>query len=295
MLLVRRNRVFHMRTTNGLSTPSSSGMSTVIADLSPARAADGAGLESQRMRAAIREGGYSGTSRGRAPGFVQCNLVIVPERLAVDFLRYCLRNQRACPVLDITAVGDPEPARLAPGADLRTDVARYCVFRDGQLVEQPTEIRHLWRSDLVAVLIGSGITFDAALERAGIPTDRYRWVLRTSTPTTPSGAFRGPLCVTMRWLTPAQAIKAVQVTARFPMAHGAPIHIGDPALIGADVDEPMFGDPVPSCPEHLVPVFWACGVTPQEAALAARIELMITHAPAHSFITDVPASQLECA
>lgn len=282
-----------MQTADRLSTGAAAPIPAGLLGLCPAKAADGELLESQRIRAAIRTGDYTGTSRGQAHGFVQCNLVAIPERLAVDFMRYCLANQRACPVLDMTAAGDPEPARLAPGADLRTDVARYSVFRDGRLVEEPTDVRHVWRSDLVAVLIGSGITFDAALERAGVPTDRYRWVLRTGLAAAPAGPFHGPLCVTMRWLSPADAVKAVQVTSRFPLAHGAPIHIGDPALIRADLDRPMFGDPVPSCPEHLVPVFWACGVTPQEAALAARTELMITHAPAHSFITDVPASQLE--
>lgn len=284
-----------MQTADRLSTGESAGTPPGMLGLYPARSADGELLESQRIRAAIRTGAYCGTSRGQAAGFVQCNLVAIPERLALDFMRYCLRNQRACPVLDMTAAGDPEPARLAPGADLRTDVARYSVFRDGQLIEQPTDVLYLWRSDLVAVLIGSGITFDAALERSGVPTDRYRWVLRTALPATLAGPFHGPLCVTMRWLTPADAVKAVQVTSRFPLAHGAPIHIGDPAVIEADLDQPMFGGPVPSCPEHLVPVFWVCGVTPQEAALAARTELMITHAPAHSFITDVPASQLESA
>jgi uncharacterized protein YcsI (UPF0317 family) len=252
-------------------------------------------LESQRVRHAIRAGEITGTSRGLAPGFVQCNVAILPKVYAFDFLLYCQRNQRACPVLEVLDPGDPVPHKLAPDADLRTDCARYSVFVDGVHQDDRTDVRALWRDDLVSFLIGSGITFDAALERAGVPTDRHRWVLRTKRPTEPAGPFRGDLIVTMRWLTPAQAITAVQVSSRFPFNHGAPIHIGDPAAIGADLDAPMFGGPVPPLPKELTPVFWACGVTPQAAAENARLPLFIAHAAAHSFITDLPADHLMTA
>ena len=155
-----------------------------------------------------------------------------------------------------------------------------------------TNIRDTWGKDFVAFLIGSGITFDAALEMVGVPTTQNRWVLRTTVPTIPAGRFHGPLVVTMRWLSPEQAITATQVTARFPFNHGAPIHIGDPGVIGADLDNPYFGPPVQRIPDGIVPVFWACGVTPQEAALAAKIDIMMTHAPAHGFVTDVTAASL---
>jgi uncharacterized protein YcsI (UPF0317 family) len=249
-------------------------------------------LESERVRRDIRAGRIRGTSRSLAPGFVQCNLAILPKAFAFEFLLYCQRNQRACPVLEVTDPGDPVPRRLAPGADLRTDCARYSVFIDGVRQDDRTDLNDLWRDDLVSFLIGSGITFDAALERAGVPTDRDRWVLRTALPTEPAGLFRGDLIVTMRWLTPAQAIIATQVTARFPFNHGAPIHIGDPAAIGADLAQPMFGGPVPPLPADRTPVFWACGVTPQSAAEAARLPLFITHAAAHSFVTDRTADSL---
>jgi uncharacterized protein YcsI (UPF0317 family) len=248
--------------------------------------------EHQRIREAIRSGVLDGTSRGLARGFVQCNVVILPRALAYDFLVYCQRNAKACPVLEIGEPGDPVPQRLAPSADIRTDVARYRVWRDGERQGDRTDITELWRDDFVLFLIGSGITFDDELQRAGVPTDRYRWVIRTTLPTEPSGPFRGPLVVTMRWLTPAQAVRAVEVTTRFPMIHGAPIHLGDPAAIGADVAAPMFGGPVPPLPQGLVPVFWACGVTPQAAAEQAHPEIMITHAPAHSFITDVTVDRV---
>lgn len=244
------------------------------------------------FRAECRAGRYTGTSRGVSLGFLQCNLVILHQRHAYDFLLYCQRNQRACPVLEVCDTGDPEPRKLAPGADLRTDVSRYAVYREGRRQPDETDIQHLWHSELAAFLIGSGISFDQALEEAGVQTTRDRWVVRTTLPTEPAGVFSGPLVATMRWLTPEQAIRAVQVTTRFPFNHGAPIHIGDPKAIGADLKTPIVGQPVDSVPESVVPVFWACGVTPQEAAIQARLDLMITHAPAHSFVTDVAARSL---
>jgi uncharacterized protein YcsI (UPF0317 family) len=244
----------------------------------------------QRARLDIREKRHTGTTRGLAFGYVQCNLAIVPERLAFEFLLYCQRNARACPVLEVCDPGSPEPRQLAPGADLRTDLPKYSVYEAGRR-RDVADIRGLWRSDLVAFLIGSGITFDGALERAGVPTERHRWVLNSRLPTVPAGRFRGDMVVTMRWLTPEQAIVATQVSSRFPHNHGAPIHIGDPAAIGADLANPLFGGEVPQMPKHLVPVFWACGVTPQQAALEAKVDLLIAHAPAHGFVTDLEADR----
>lgn len=244
----------------------------------------------QKARLDIREKRHTGTTRGLALGYVQCNLAIVPQRLAFEFLLYCQRNARACPVLEVCDPGSPEPRQLAPGADLRTDLPKYSVYEYGRR-RDVADIRDLWREDLVAFLIGSGITFDGALERAGVPTDRHRWVLNCALPTVPAGRFRGDQVVTMRWLTPEQAITATQVSSRFPHNHGAPIHIGDPAAIGADLANPLFGGPVGPLPGGLIPVFWACGVTPQQAALAAQVELLIAHAPAHGFITDLEADR----
>ena len=244
----------------------------------------------QRARHDIREKRHTGSTRGLALGYVQCNLVVVPQALAFEFLLYCQRNARACPVLEVCDPGNPEPRQLAPAADLRTDLPKYSVFEKGCRRDVP-DVKDLWRPDLVAFLIGSGITFDQALERAGVPTDRNRWVLRSRIATVPAGPFGGDMAVTMRWLTPEQAIIATQVSSRFPHNHGAPIHIGDPAAIGADLDRPLFGEKIAAIPHGVVPVFWACGVTPQEAALAANIEFMITHAPAHGFITDLEADK----
>ena len=249
-------------------------------------------ISPQQARLACREGRHTTTTRGLAMGYVQCNLVVLRERYAYEFLLYCQRNQRSCPVLEVTDTGDPEPKQLAPGADLRTDLPRYAVYRDGNRLDDVTSVEDLWQDDFVAFLIGSGITFDDALEQAGVPTTRDRWVLRSTIPTIPAGRFHGPMVVTMRWLTPEQAITATQVTARYPFNHGAPIHIGDPEAIGADLANPYFGPPVEAVPPSVVPVFWACGVTPQEAGIAAKIDIMITHAPAHDFISDLKASDL---
>jgi len=245
----------------------------------------------QAARLAIREKRHTGTTRGLAPGYVQCNLAVIPRHLAFDFLLYCQRNPKACPVLEVCDPGDPEPRRLAPGADLRRDLPRYAVYRHGVREDDVTDLDALWRDDLVAFLIGSGITFDEALERAGVPTHRDRWVVRSRLPTVPAGPFRGDMIVTMRWLTPQQAIVATQVSSRFPFNHGAPLHLGDPAAIGADLAAPLFGPPVDRVPDGVVPVFWACGVTPQEAALAAKVELMLAHSPAHGFVTDLKADE----
>jgi len=249
-------------------------------------------LESQRVRAEIRAGRITGTSRGLAHGFVQCNVAILPKEFALDFLLYCQRNQRACPVLEVTDPGSPVPKKLAPTGDLRTDCARYAIYRNGERAEDRADILDLWRDDFVTFLIGSGITIDGALERAGVPTHKDRGVLRTTIPTGPAGPCHGDMVVTMRWLTAQQALIATQVTSRFPFNHGAPIHIGDPAGIGCDLKSPLFGPPVPPTPAGIVPVFWACGVTPQSAAENARLPLFIAHAPAHSFISDLPAEAL---
>lgn len=246
---------------------------------------------SRQARLDIREGRHTGTTRGLAPGYVQCNLVVVSQALAYEFLLYCQRNPRACPVIEVTDPGNSEPRMSASGADLRTDLPLYAVYRKGAREPDRRNIIDLWQLDSVAFLIGSGITFDQALERAGVPTTKNRWVLKTALPTVPAGRFHGRLVVTMRWLTPEQAIIATQVTSRFPFNHGAPIHMGDPSAIGADLTHPLFGPPAGPIPDGIIPVFWACGVTPQEAALAAKVDLMITHAPAHGFITDLLADQ----
>jgi uncharacterized protein YcsI (UPF0317 family) len=244
------------------------------------------------LRAAVRRGAFRGPTAGHAPGFVQANVVILPAADAGDFAEFCRRNSQACPLLEMTAPGDSEPKQSAPGADLRTDVPRYRVFRDGvPEAGEPNDIRSWWRDDLVGFLLGCSFTFEAALQKAGLSVRHLELgrnvpMYRTNLPCQASGRFAGPLVVSMRPYRPEQIDAVRQVTARFPRMHGAPVHVGDPAAIGienlANVD---FGEAVP-VGDGEVPVFWACGVTPQLAIAAARHELAITHAPGHMFLTD---------
>jgi uncharacterized protein YcsI (UPF0317 family) len=243
------------------------------------------------LRAAVRAGEHTGPTAGLAPGYAQANLVALPEADAFDFLRFCVANPKPCPVLDVTDPGSPEPAQMAPGADLRTDVPRYRIWRAGELVDEPTDAREHWREDLVAFLIGCSFTFERALLAEGLPVRHVEQgvnvpMFRTSVACTPAGRFSGPLVVSMRPMTPRQAIRATQITSRYGPVHGAPVHVGEPAAIGiADLAAPDYGDPVEVRAGEL-PVFWACGVTPQAVAVASRPELMITHAPGHMFVTD---------
>lgn len=246
----------------------------------------------RQVRDACRSGTLTGQTSGLAPGFAQANLVVLPQRWAQDFLEFCRRNPKPCPLLDVTEAGSPIPTRAAPEADLRTDLPRYRIWKDGHLAEEPADVRDFWRDDLVSFLIGCSFTFESALVRAGVPIRHIEMGLnvpmyRTSRPCHGSGVFQGPLVVSMRPLKPADAIRAVQITSRYPDVHGAPIHIGLSDRIGiADLACPDYGDAVPIHDDEL-PVFWACGVTPQAALESARLPLAITHSPGCMFVTDI--------
>jgi len=219
------------------------------------------------------------------------------ETVSVEFLLLCQRNPKPCPVLDVTDVGSPHPVRVAQKADLRTDLPKYRIYRYGKLNAEVTQITDLWQEDMVAFLLGCSYTFEAALLAAGIPVrhieeERNVPMYITNIECIPAGRFRGPMVVSMRPIPSRQVVKAVEVTACFPKAHGVPVHIGDPAAIGIeDLARPDFGDAV-TLKEGEAPVFWACGVTPQVAAREAKPELMITHAPGHMFVTDVRDEEL---
>jgi uncharacterized protein YcsI (UPF0317 family) len=245
------------------------------------------------MRAAARRGEWHGSTGGQCSAYQQANLVILPKEAAVEFAAFCTRNPKPCPLIEITPPGDPEPARSAPGADLRTDLPGYRVYRGGELVEQRSEIRDLWRDDLVAFLLGCSLTFEHALIDAGVGVRNVEGgtlvpMFVSNLACRPAGRFHGPMVVTMRPIPEAQVQLAGELTARYPHAHGAPLHAGSPQAIGiADLGRPDYGDPVAIHPGE-VPVFWACGVTPQAVALEARPELMITHEPGIMFLTDLP-------
>ena len=249
-------------------------------------------MNPKEMREKIRAGQWQGPTAGCSLGYVQANLVVLSKTLAYDFLLFCHRNPRPCPLLEVTDPGDTEPKILAPGADLRTDLPRYRVYRDGGLDQEVTDLIQVWREDLVSFLLGCSFTFDVALQRAGVPVRHLEEgknvsMYTTNQPCRPAGVFTGPLVVSMRPIPASLIPRAVEVTARYPLAHGAPVHVGDPQALGiGNLGDPSFGDPV-SIRSGEIPVFWACGVTPQAVAMHAKPELMITHMPGHMFISDL--------
>jgi uncharacterized protein YcsI (UPF0317 family) len=242
-------------------------------------------------RRAIRSSQFRGQTAGVAPGYVQGNLAILPEQLAGDFLRFCQLNPKPCPLLADSRPGDFRLPTLADDLDIRTDISRYRVFRRGELIDEPTDIRGHWRGDLVAFVLGCSFSFEEALIEDGIELRHMTCgatvpMYRTSIATAPAGPFHGPVVVSMRPMTPANAIRAIQITTRFPAVHGAPVHIGKPELIGiSDLMKPDYGDAVP-INEDVIPVFWACGVTPQSVVATAKPEFCITHYPGCMLVTD---------
>jgi uncharacterized protein YcsI (UPF0317 family) len=243
------------------------------------------------LRQAARDGSWTRPTAGACDGRVQANLMVVPREAAFEFLLFCQRNPKPCPVIEVVEAGRVEPC-CAPGADLRTDLPRYRVYRDGRLAAEPADVRDLWGDDLVAFLIGCSFSFEEALAAAGVPLRHVETcanvpMYRTNRPTVAAGRFHGPLVVSMRPIPASLVSLAVQITGRFERVHGAPVHVGAPEALGiADLSRPDFGDPVEIRPGEL-PVFWACGVTPQAAALASRLPFCITHAPGHMFVTDL--------
>lgn len=247
---------------------------------------------SAEIRAACARGELKGQTSGLAPGYVQANLVMLRQADAFEFLLFCMRNPRACPLLEVLDPGQTEPLLCAPGADLRTDLPRYRLFRSGQATRDCEDIRASFEDDMVSFLIGCSFTFENALLSAGLPVrhiaaGRNVPMYVTNRLCRPAGRFSGPLVVSMRPIPAALVDRAVALTTPFRLAHGAPVHVGDPEGLGIkDIHQVDFGDPPDLQPGDL-PVFWACGVTPQLALRQARPELAITHAPGHMFITDL--------
>jgi uncharacterized protein YcsI (UPF0317 family) len=250
-----------------------------------------------RERLRIRAGDFSGTTAGLAPGNVQANLVILPKALAHDFLRFAQANPKPCPVLAVSEPGDPRLPGLGEDLDIRSDLPRYRVWRRGELVEEPFNLFHVWRDDLVSFALGCSFSFEQALLEDGIELRHITCgsnvpMYRTNIPCASAGPFAGPLVVSMRPLKPHDAIRAVQITSRFPSVHGAPMHIGLPEAIGIkDLGKPDYGDAVPVKSDEL-PVFWACGVTPQAVIAEVRPDFCVTHAPGCMLITDLRNTRL---
>ncbi|MDI2027092.1 putative hydro-lyase [Saccharopolyspora sp. TS4A08] len=249
----------------------------------------------EQARAAFR-GGLRVPTSGFSAGWTQANLISLPREHAYDFLLFAQRNPKSCPVLDVTEPGETGASLFA--GDLRTDLPAYTVYRDGELVEERTEVTDLWRDDLVSFLVGCSFTFEAALLEAGVPVRHIEAgsnvpMYRTSRQCRPAGALSGPLVVSMRPVPAELVATAVRVTSRYPAVHGAPVHIGSPEQLGiADLGAPDFGDAVEVRPGE-IPVFWACGVTPQAAVMQSRPSFAIGHAPGHMAITDARDSDYQ--
>lgn len=254
-------------------------------------------LSPEAVRMLIRAGRFQGATSGLAPGYVQGNLVILPKDLAGDFLAFAHQNPKPCPVIGLSEAGSPRVPGLGATIDLRTDLPRYRVWKNGELVSEVSDIGDHWRDDLVSFVIGCSFSFEEALLEDGIPLRHVACganvaMYRTNIACAPAGPFAGPMVVSMRPLKPADAIRAIQITSRFPAVHGAPVHLGDPALIGIkDLAKPDYGDPV-EVKDDEIPVFWACGVTPQAVIAAAKPAFAITHAPGAMLITDKRNSQM---
>jgi len=249
------------------------------------------------IRQRCRTGQLEAPTPGLALGYVQANLVVLPHNLAFEFLLFCQRNPKACPILDVTEVGNPEPKLIAPGADIRTDLPRYRIFRQGHLVEETTDIRPFWRDDLVAFLIGCSFSFENAMLNAGLPVRHVEEgknvpIYKTTIKCIPSRTFSSSLVVSMRPLPAHHVVRAVEVTSRYYKAHGSPVHIGNPGIIGIeDLASPDYGDAV-TLRDDEVPVFWACGVTTQTAILQTKPEFAITHSPGYMFVSDLKDEDL---
>ena len=257
--------------------------------------ADPAGISPVQARTRFRAG-LSVPTAGWSAGYAQANLIAVPRDYAYELLLFAQRNPKACPVLDVFEPGN-HSGPLLPDGDIRTDLPAYRVYVDGELVAEPSDVVEFWTDDLVAFAIGCSFTFEAALQDSGVPVRHIEQgrnvpMYRTNRMCRPAGRMSGPLVVSMRPVAPEQVADAVRITSRYPSVHGAPVHVGDPAALGiADLAAPDFGDPVDIQPAE-IPVFWACGVTPQAAVMQTRPPLAIGHAPGHMLITDLRDAEL---
>ncbi len=253
-------------------------------------------ISPKELRQRIRTRNWTTPTSGSATGYLQANLVMLPVEAAFNFLLFCVRNPKPCPILDVLEPGQVEPI-IAPGADLRSDLPRYKIFENGQYQTDVEDVSDYFADDMVSFLLGCSFSFENAMLAAGLPIrnmeeNKNVSMYITNRKCIPAGPISANLVVTMRPMTPRQAIRATQVTTRFHLTHGAPVHLGDPAEIGiSDLDRPDFGDPV-SIHGGEIPVFWACGVTSQLAATSAPLSRVITHAPGHMFVSDLKDEDL---
>ncbi len=250
------------------------------------------------VRALIRQGKITGQTSGMCTGFAQANLCILPKKYAYDFLLFCQRNQKSCPLLEVSDEGSRYLKTAALDCDLARDVPKYRVWEKGELMGEYTDVSKFWRDDLVSFVIGCSFSFEGPLMEAGIDVRNISEnhnvpMYLTNMDTQAAGIFSGKMVVSMRPIPYSQIVQATTITARVPKVHGAPIHIGDPAVIGIkDLSKPDFGE-ASSIKEGEVPVFWCCGVTPQSVVMNSKPDFCITHSPGHMLISDIPESFLQ--
>lgn len=255
-------------------------------------------MHPKEVRALIREGTITGPTAGMCAGYAQANLVILPKELAYDFLLFTQRNPRSCPLLEVSDTGSRLLHTIADRADIARDLPRYRIYRNGGLDGECTDVSEFWQDDFVSFLIGCSFSFESALLDAKVPVRHIEEncnvpMYKTNIPCTPAGIFHGNMVVSMRPIPYELIPKAVLVTGEMPRVHGAPIHIGDPSHIGIrDISTPDFGDMV-TIRKGEVPVFWPCGVTPQNVVMESKPPLAITHAPGHMLITDILNTELK--
>ncbi|NPD31550.1 putative hydro-lyase [Eggerthellaceae bacterium zg-1084] len=251
-----------------------------------------------QLRQLIRDGSFKAPTSGLCPGYAQANLIVLPRQQAYDFLLFAQRNPKPCPLLEVTDAGSRLTSICADGADVARDFPSYRVYRHGQLVDEVPSVDHLWQDDFVSFIIGCSFSFESELVEAGIEMrhntqGRNVSMYLTNVPCVPAGSMSGNMVMSMRPIPQHQVVRAVQISGMIPQVHGAPLHIGDPAAIGvADLARPDFGDAV-DVREGEVPVFWACGVTPQAVVMASKPPLAITHAPGCMLVTDTLNSSLK--
>lgn len=251
-----------------------------------------ANMEPQQVKKLIRKGEIDFQTSGMCNGYAQANLCILPKEYAFDFLLYCMRNPKPCPILEVGDVGSREIKEMAEYGDICTDFPKYRIWKNGELVEEVTDISEYWQDDFVYFLIGCSFSFESELLEADVPVrhieeNRNVPMFNTNIALKPAGKFHGNMVVSMRPIPDELVVKAVNVTAAMPRVHGAPVHIGNPKAIGIeDVNCPDYGDSV-TINDGETPVFWACGVTPQNAVMQTKPPIAITHSPGHMFITDV--------
>lgn len=251
-----------------------------------------------KIRKLIRKNKFNRPTAGAAPGYVQANLVILPRKLAFDFMVFVHRNPKPCPLLEVTEIGNPNPEFVAAEADIRFDLPKYRIYKQGRLYEEVESINNYWQEDFVAFLLGCSFTFEAALLEANIPirhieTEKNVPMYITNKQCKTAGKFKGPMVVSMRPIPSDLITDTIQITAKYKTVHGTPVQVGSPEKLGIEnINTPDFGDPVKIKADE-IPVFWACGVTPQAVAMKVKPSIMITHSPGHMFITDLENKELK--